>query len=315
MCITFVYVGDGSTPYKYIIGANRDEFMARPCKPAHAWHKPAEGHKFTFAGQDLTAKGTWLGVRAELLRTGAEQSLLGPKPKPSDSEASFRLGLVTNVREKAAPPSEAAKLRSRGDLITHFLSDKNSLDAHATSAELAKQGESYAGYNLLLGDKEGLYFVSNRNMSSPSPVHLQPGVHGMSNGTLDDNWPKVVSGKQMFADVVEHHISKGGRMAVSGEGLLIDGIFRIMADTTPHGVDKYTGAFDRKVEHHFSSIYVKQISAHPNASAPSWYGTRSTAVILVREDGTVSYSEKYTPGTQDDDWIAERYELIYNPSA
>ena len=44
--------------YPLIIAANRDEFHNRPTRPAQWWTDTPE----LFAGQDLQAGGTWLGI-------------------------------------------------------------------------------------------------------------------------------------------------------------------------------------------------------------------------------------------------------------
>ena len=43
--------------YPLILAANRDEFYARPTRDAHWWEDAP-----IFAGRDLEAGGTWLGL-------------------------------------------------------------------------------------------------------------------------------------------------------------------------------------------------------------------------------------------------------------
>ena len=69
-----------------IVAANRDEWRDRPAKPAHWWPDRPE----LFAGRDLEAGGTWMGVT----RGG-------------------RFAAVTNFRD---PADRRAKARSRGTL-------------------------------------------------------------------------------------------------------------------------------------------------------------------------------------------------------
>lgn len=303
-------MGESSSPYKYIIGANRDEFLDRPCTSAHCWNDPRSGHGYTFAGQDLTAFGTWLGVRAQLLKKPGEQSLLGPQPKPGNCEVDFRFGLITNFREGSVAKDES--LPSRGDFIKDFLNEKNRLDAQAECEKIADNGHKYAGFNLILADKDGMYYITNRGKTH-HPVSLETGVHGLSNGTLDDDWPKVVDGKRMFEEAIEEHISKGGRMAVTGEGILIDKIFRIMSDEKERGITQVSKGFTRDIEMQQSGIYVKQFPNRlPNGST-SFYGTRSTAVIIIRRDGTITYNEKYCSETQNATWKVDRFDLICTP--
>lgn len=66
-----------------------------------------------------------------------------------------------------------------------------------TPAQYLKQldGSSYAGFNLIVGDVTvpDFWYITNRGPhTTPRPLH--PGVYGMSNGTIDDAWPKVGNG-------------------------------------------------------------------------------------------------------------------------
>lgn len=53
-------------------------------------------------------------------------------------------------------------------------------------------GQQYAGFNLIVGDltTPDFWYTTNRGAHT-TPRRLQPGVYGMSNGSLDDRWPKV----------------------------------------------------------------------------------------------------------------------------
>ena len=128
MClILFAYRAHAD--YPLVLIANRDEYYARPTRDAH-WWEDAE----VFAGRDLEAGGTWIGVN----RAG-------------------RLAAVTNVRE---PGSMRSGKRSRGDLTREYLIGKDS--AHEYLQRIDEQADDFAGFNLLLSDDEGLCFYSNR---------------------------------------------------------------------------------------------------------------------------------------------------------
>ena len=90
--------------YPLILAANRDEFYARPARSAHHWEEAPE----IFAGRDLSAGGSWLGVTA-----------------------GGRFATVTNFAED--PPDEEAP-KSRGELVDAFL--KSTRSAH----DFAHQG-------------------------------------------------------------------------------------------------------------------------------------------------------------------------------
>jgi uncharacterized protein with NRDE domain len=145
------------TDLPLVVAANRDEWRERPAEPAHWW----PDHPDLFAGRDLQAGGTWMGVT----RGG-------------------RFAAVTNFRDPADKRSTA---RSRGGLVTDFLLAASSPEAFL--AALAPQAGEYNGFNLLLGDGDSLWYFGSREGEARA---VEPGVHGLSNHLLDEPWPKVV---------------------------------------------------------------------------------------------------------------------------
>src|SRR4051794_19622473 len=89
MCVIyFAYQQDTEGPL--LLCANRDEFYDRPSAPAAFWKDEPN----IYAGRDLVAGGTWLGIT----RSG-------------------RIAAVTNYRDPSAPAGSL----SRGKLILDFL--------------------------------------------------------------------------------------------------------------------------------------------------------------------------------------------------
>lgn len=160
MCLAVIGL-DAHPRFPLIVAANRDEFHERPALPAHWW--PTH----ILAGKDLSAGGTWFGVR----RDG-------------------RWALVTNFRE-AVPRDQQAP--SRGDLVTSALIDDRVPLPQA--AAVATEGARYHGFNLLIGDGPRVAYTSNR---ASGAVALEAGIHGLSNRLLDTPWPKLVRSKARF---------------------------------------------------------------------------------------------------------------------
>lgn len=138
-----------------VMAANRDEFHGRPAARAAFWDDKPE----ILAGRDLQAGGTWLGVT----RGG-------------------RFAVVTNYRGGTEPSAE----ESRGALVTQYL------EGIPVSA-LAERKSAYSGFNLLAGDGEELWWLSNRD---GAPRRLAPGWYGLGNLLLDS--PEVESHKARF---------------------------------------------------------------------------------------------------------------------
>ena len=110
-------------------------------------------------------------------------------------DATGRFAAVTNFRELEQGPADA---RSRGELVTDYLLRDAPVQSYL--AELAERANHYRGYNLLLAEGGELYCASNRDL----PIrHLQPGLHGVCNGPMDSDWPKVKRGRQLLANAVD----------------------------------------------------------------------------------------------------------------
>ncbi|MBL8971634.1 MAG: NRDE family protein, partial [Myxococcales bacterium] len=170
MCtLLFAWQVDPARPL--IVAANRDEFHARPTAAASTWPRDAEASAPEIvAGRDLQAGGTWLGVTRE-----------------------GRFAALTNVREPFVAPPPGA--RSRGGLVAEFLRGRAAPGEYL--AGLAP--DAYAGFNLVVGDRSSLWYLSNR--SGPARA-LGPGVYGVSNAALDTPWPKVRRGRENLARLV-----------------------------------------------------------------------------------------------------------------
>jgi uncharacterized protein with NRDE domain len=163
MCLVLL-AHEAHPRYRLVVGANRDEFYARPTQPA-GWWPDAPG---VLAGRDLREGGSWMGVTRE-----------------------GRWAAVTNYRES---PPQRAGAPSRGELVGDYLRGDESPGAYL--ARLRPRAQRYSGFNLLVGEPGTLHWTSNRSVE-PSPGRpLSPGVYGLSNHLLDTPWPKVERGKR-----------------------------------------------------------------------------------------------------------------------
>ena len=124
------------------------------------------------AGRDLVSGGTWFGARNR------------------------RWASVTNVREGGKEKQHHHK--SRGWLVLDYL--QGNLSPVEFLKYIEETQEIFAGYNLLLGDGQELWYASNR---TPEPQHLSPGIYGLSNALLDTPWPKVVRGKKGLDQLIK----------------------------------------------------------------------------------------------------------------
>ena len=163
MCL-LIFAHRASPQYPLVVAANRDEFHARPTAPSGFW----EDHPQLLAGTDLEQGGTWMGVT----RDG-------------------RFAAVTNYRD---PSRTAPAPRSRGELALHYLTGRQGPQDFLT--DLAPIAPEYAGFNLLVGDRNNLWYYSNSAAEADSePRCLPPGVYALSNASLNTPWPKAESGR------------------------------------------------------------------------------------------------------------------------
>jgi uncharacterized protein with NRDE domain len=178
MClIVFDWRPDAVDGPIFTLAANRDEFFRRTAEPI-AWWSDAPG---LLAGRDLLGGGTWLGMS----RDG-------------------RFAALTNYR---APHEMRADAPTRGTLVSDWLasasaaanrSENSGTDGgpHETPLaylqRVAKTGDMYNGFNLLVGDWTRRELAWYCNRSNVAPALLTPGTHGISNAVLDTPWPKLV---------------------------------------------------------------------------------------------------------------------------
>jgi uncharacterized protein with NRDE domain len=223
--------------YPLVVAANRDEFHQRPTAAADFWPGPFS----MLAGRDLQAGGTWLGVNRE-----------------------GRFAAVTNFREPLAP--EAPLERSRGDLVTGFFAGEQAPLQHAQA--LLASASRYRGFNLLLGDRDCLAYVSNRQERA---AEIAPGSHGLSNHLLDTEWPKVRSGRGRLESLLQQdRISSGDLLGLLTERSTLPG-------DMPEDADD--GAIRQHLMNHYFIV------------SPV-YGTRSSTVVLIDSDGGIEFVER-----------------------
>lgn len=217
-----------------IVAGNRDEFHARPTREAHWW----PDHPDIVGGRDLQAGGTWLAMS----RGG-------------------RFAAVTNFRDAQ---HETGKLRSRGHLITDFLTAGTAPLDYLQSID----PDRYAGFNLLVADRAGAAYLSNRG----APMReLAAGIYGLSNATLDEPWTKVTRSRSRLEALIADD-------AVDETSLL-----RLLDDR-----QKASAA---EVETHDLPFSTAHALTAPFIVLPE-YGTRCSTVLTLDHENKVRFVER-----------------------
>jgi uncharacterized protein with NRDE domain len=234
MClITFAH--RSHRDYPLLVAANRDEYYARPAAGIHFW----EDSPRLAAGRDLQAGGTWMGVT----RDG-------------------RFAAITNHRN---PPSTPPSPRSRGMLTLDFLAGGAAPVDYLE--DLSARAGVYAGFNLVVGNGEELWYYSN---IEERVRQLEPGVYSLSNGLLGSEWPKQRRAERLLAALLEQAIDHEQlERTVNDRGQAPDS----------HLPDTGVGL---ELERALSSQFIVMPE----------YGTRATTTLSVHSTGRVDMVER-----------------------
>lgn len=232
MCL-ILFAWKTDPKFDLVLAANRDEFYDRPTQSAHQW-KGSE----IIAGKDLTAGGTWIG----LTKTG-------------------RFAALTNFRDLQNLDPNAP---SRGQLATDFLTSNHTPKDYLQS--LKSEKKNYNGFNLLVGDRNALWYYNNINYEISE---IQSGIYGLSNGLLNEPWPKVDIGKNDLNNELNN-------------GTKVDALFSLLTNEqiAPDEILPSTGV-PLDWERSLSPLFIKMDN----------YGTRCSTVI-TRNQHTISFHEK-----------------------
>ena len=223
-----------SAKWPLVLIGNRDEAHDRASAPLDRWADDPR----VLGGLDLVSGGSWLGV----------------------SEAG-RLAVVTNVRSPALPSPDAP---SRGLLVRDVLTGDGPY-ADPSQADLAP----FNPMNLITVADGQARFWTNR--PAVRRQDLTAGIYGLSNGGLDDDWPKTRRLKgSLKAWLAAPH---GG----------VEPLLAALADETraDDGELPATG-LATDLERQVSPIFIRR----------PVYGTRCSSVVRIAADGQGEFVER-----------------------
>ena len=224
--------------YRLVVAANRDEFFRRPTAPADYWTDAPH----ILGGRDLDQGGSWMGVATD-----------------------GRWAAVTNFRDGSSPEPGT---RSRGGLVADYL--RGSTEAQVYVATMEPRVHEYHGFNLLIGDRSGVHYLSNKDKGS---VMLAAGFYGLSNHLLNSPWPKVERGKLALREALAG-TAKPDRLTETLLAALSDRSIAEARALPSTGIS-------RDWESLLSAAFI---------GAPG-YGTRASTVLLIDYDGEVHFRE------------------------
>jgi uncharacterized protein with NRDE domain len=129
-------------------------------------------------------------------------------------------------------------------------------------------GQRYNGFNLIAGAQDDLRYYSNRN----DQVETVPdGIHGLSNRFLNTPWPKVTRGRA------------GIEQAVAADAVDSEALFALLGDrTTPSDRELPSTGVGLEWERLLAPLFISS----------TVYGTRSSSIVLIDVDDTVTFLER-----------------------
>jgi len=232
MCLIFAAINYHPV-YKLIVAANRYEFYSRKTAAANYW----SDYPNVLGGRDLQAGGTWMAMTK-----------------------SGKISMLTNYRDPLHIKSNAP---SRGFLVADYLERNVDAESYLKGIEPLP----YNGFNLIMGDVDNLWYLSNYK---DGITKLENGLYGLSNHLLDTPWPKVVKGKKKLAPIL-------GKSDLTTSELM-----EFLYDTEVATENLPNTGLSADLERALSSMFIKT----PN------YGSRCSTVILVDKENHVKFSER-----------------------
>jgi uncharacterized protein with NRDE domain len=227
--------------FRLVVAANRDEYHERPATALAPW-PDVPG---MVGGRDQQAGGAWFAV-----------------------DSNRRFGIVTNFREFGRRRRSAP---SRGGLIPAYLGNVGSAGGYLGALETDAPG--YAGFNLLLADRDSLWYASNR--ADQFARELAPGIYGLSNEFLDTPWPKLVRVRARFEALLAGPASED-RKALAGA------LFTMLDD-------RQTEPPESLAPSDLTPDWARKLSAP--FVLDSSYGTRCSTVLTLSHDDSLDIAE------------------------
>jgi uncharacterized protein with NRDE domain len=157
---------------------------------------------------------------------------------------------------------------------------RGNASAHETLAAVREQAPDYGRFNLVLWDGQALTFASNYPHYAEHPI--APGVHAMSNGAFDAQWPKSGHATRALSTWLDSPASEQARP----DAAALQPLFAALADTTP--------APDAELPDTGVGLELERVLSPPFVRGER-YGTRCSTIVLIGADSIVFVERRYGP--------------------
>ncbi|XP_030074957.1 transport and Golgi organization protein 2 homolog [Microcaecilia unicolor] len=219
---------------------------------------------------ELGRGGTWLGINKR-----------------------GKMAALTNYLQ----PTKEKNLKGRGALVANFLS--TDLDCFSYLKNVAAEGHLYNPFNLItaeLNTAKGdvMYYYGSKGEAEPVP--LQPGIYGLSSSLLDTPWKKLQFGKQLFTQAIK-------QCQDLPKEELVQELLKILNNEEQHFPDPAIEAqgkdFVQPIINRFTALCVR---------SPD-YGTRTNTIILVDDQGQVTFTERTMLNADINQWKTSNFQF------
>jgi uncharacterized protein with NRDE domain len=139
---------------------------------------------------------------------------------------------------------------------------------------LEADAPGFSGFNLLVADRESLWYASNR--ADQFARELPPGIYGLSNEFLDTPWPKLVRVRARFEGLLQ------STQSADPEALAAS-LFTMLAD-------RETAPPDTLPPGDLSPEWARKLSS-PFVQDPR-FGTRCSTVLTISDRGMLHITER-----------------------
>ncbi|WRT65990.1 uncharacterized protein IL334_002941 [Kwoniella shivajii] len=271
-----------------------------------------------------TNGGTWLGITRDL-RIGilTNVRLTPPTPPLEPSPNPPSRGLLLKEFLLSTSPATCTSTSTPTDSST-----PSPLSVHDyLSSHLSQVGE-YEGFNLLLFSLKKsiralpeIGYLTNRPIPSLIDLNLNPGLNeddddndnekdvkdnlececlGISNSPMNEPWPKVIQGRNRMKENIKEWKERN-----EDDKRLVERMFNVLSQSIP--INKESDSFSstqiplitipsRETENfHNPSVEVKDRKEDSDSKLepkPKWYGTRTSTIILVKDNGETIFVER-----------------------
>jgi uncharacterized protein with NRDE domain len=268
--MSIIAIASRAHPYfPLIVLMNHDGQHNRATAPAAWW--PDAPH--CFAGRDEANGGTWFGITRE-----------------------GRFAAVTSFRDNqpintTLPPIE--------QLTLDFLASEDAPVTHVR--QFQRNRGTHPPFNLLVGTTRQVYYAGT---NTRLPLAVTHGVHTISNGLLDERWPKNAELEQLLGAYLlsnggfsiplaafprlDSSPARGARALpkpktseLNADDIIAAG-FAMLADLTTYSSGLPNTGVDKDEETRLSACFV----------LGKEHGTCSSTVLIMERDGSVRFEER-----------------------